>query len=168
MVETTKVQAVQVRDMVEETTEVQADEVGDMAEHVQTDDVVDVSGVLDLLKSEKPSEVAAGKAKDLSFERTTSEDGEDATKLADIADRMDSEVFPVAEPAKQRSLSQCKADEVLARVQKEDAVLIQSYINDEYKKFRSAFPGVLPGKAENLYRAEWNRDNYYKYLREYL
>ena len=103
MDETTEVQTDKVEGMAEESTEeVQTEEVGDISEHVQADDVVDMSGMSDLLYLEKASEVAAGEAKDRSSERTTSEDGEDTTELADIADRMDSDVFPVVEPAKQK------------------------------------------------------------------
>ena len=158
MDQTTEVQTDKVEGMAEKSTEeVQTVEVGDISEHVQADDVVDMSGMSDLLYSEKASEVAADEAKDPSSERTTSKDGEDTTELADIADRMDSDIFPVVEPAKQRSLSQCEAAEVLAWVQKEDAVLIQSYINEQYEKHRSA-AGVLPEEAEKLYRARWHRD----------
>ena len=72
------------------------------------------------------------------------------TEITDIADRIYSDVFPVVEPAKQKSLSQCEAEEVLAWVQKEDAVLIQSYINEQYEKYRSA-AGVLPAIILSVY-----------------
>ena len=107
--------------------------------------------------------MASGDTQDPRSEEATAANVDDATKLAVIADRFDDDVFPVVEPAEQNSLSQCDAQEVLAWVQKEHTVLIQSYINEQYEKFRSA-ADVLPGEGEKLYRAQWSRDHYYKHL----
>ena len=90
----------------------------------------------------------------------------EATELAEIANRISKNEFPAVLVSEQCSLSECDASDVLAWVQKEESVRIQSYILERYAEFRNA-AGQLVEHNEAVFRAQWARDHYYKHLQEY-
>ena len=58
------------------------------------------------------------------------------------------------------------ASHVLTYVQKTETVKIQSFIEEEYKKYRRSAI-VASNSNEALIRAEWSRDHYYVCFRQH-
>ena len=91
-----------------------------------------------------------------------------AQEIASIADRMEKNVFPAVLVCEQQSISGSDASEILAWAQKEEAVKLQSYINEKWKEFRTGAEGVKGlNKPESVFRAQWARDNYYTCMKQF-
>ena len=86
--------------------------------------------------------------------------------LDTILGRITRHEFPSVLPGMQESIDAADAEDLLTWVQKDDAVKIQSYIDQKYKEHREvAF--VDEDTCESVFRAKWSRLTYYPLLREW-
>ena len=91
---------------------------------------------------------------------------ETATQIASIVDRISDNLFPHVLPSQQSALNEEEASHMLTFVQKTETVKIQSFIEEEYKQYRSSAI-VASDSNEAQIRAQWSREHYYVCLRQY-
>ena len=97
----------------------------------------------------------------------TTESVEDTNaSLAMIIERLNADEFPPVLPDVQQSMSAVDASDLLAWVQKDEYMKIQSYIAKKYKEHRKV-AGLDPGITEMAFRAAWCQLSYYKHLKKY-
>ena len=91
-----------------------------------------------------------------------------ANDIAAIVDRIEANEFPVVLPSQQHSMAANDAIHILTYVQKVDAVKVQSYMTQQYQKFRESATNALdPEDSEQVVHARWARDFYYLHLKAY-
>ena len=122
-----------------------------------------------------PEDVAIHDAKDIgsatqsvhTLELEEEDDSQDASEearvIASIVDRVAACDFPLTYPAEQTSLTTANAEEVLTWMQKHDHVAITSYIEEQWRLYRTSATRD-PKKPEKVFYAEWIREFYYFHL----
>ena len=90
----------------------------------------------------------------------------EADAIASIVERVNASEFPLVLPGQQTAVPLSEAQDLLAWVQKVDAVKIQSFMNARYQVFRASLPAAVE-KPEGVIHAEWARDSFYVHLKEY-
>ena len=95
------------------------------------------------------------------------EDRDHGVEIAANVDRIAAQPFRVVGPSEQSSVDEATASELLAWIQKSEAVEIQSYIDEQWKQFRST-SCTDADLSESHRRAIWSRMCYYSHLCTYM
>ena len=92
---------------------------------------------------------------------------ENACVLRAIVDRIANHSFPLVAPSEQLGESVENASELLVWIQKCEAVELQSYIDEQWRLFRSS--AIYDSEeSEGLRHAVWARQHYYAHLRHWI
>ena len=94
-------------------------------------------------------------------------DCENSRILATIVDRLAAETFPVVAPAECVGEAASTAGETLSFAQKCETVELQSYLDEQWRLFRSTAIYDDDG-SEAVRRAIWSREYYYKHMRSFF
>ena len=94
---------------------------------------------------------------ELEEEDDSQDASEEARVIASIVERVAACDFPLTYPAEKTSLTTANAEEVLTWMQKHDHVAITSYIEEQWRLYRTSATRD-PKKPEKVFYAEWIRD----------
>ena len=86
--------------------------------------------------------------------------------IADIVNRIAAEQVPPVLPSQQSAVSLDVAKDLASWALACDAVQFQSFLNEEYGKYRQDAP-LETDKSQEQLRAAWMRDSYYVHLQKY-
>ena len=89
-----------------------------------------------------------------------------ASGISAILDRIAASSFPLVQPSEQTYMEPQAASDLVTWLQKTDAVELQSYIDEQWRQYRSLMP-TDEEKTESVRHAEWAREFYYKHLQDF-
>ena len=86
--------------------------------------------------------------------------------IAKILERLENKEFPLVKVTEQQCMSVAAAADILAWIQKEDYVKLQSFIDQKWHEYRTNAQKD-PSTPEAVLRARWSRLTYYVHLQEF-